>query len=230
MKVLKLVVMFLMTFLLVAAIICLIMSFKTTKPNYLGISTTLMTLCLVITAVNGFYSNREAIRLQTSMTFSSEIFKMVRSDRFKKMERDIQKGISVLKDKGIVCPIDDIEDDNLKKDIHKYCGYMDGIGILVMEHLINPEVFLYKAGVGTLRTYFLLEPYIEATRMHRKDHVESNLKDDKANKIISGSVGFYYAHFELLALELRRSGFHFINEIDKKLNRSRKNKKVMSFR
>lgn len=129
--------------LLIVAVSSMVLGFIK-NPDYLGLSTAILTLCLVITAIYGFQSNREAIRLQTFMEYSFDIYKTISSDEFKKRERNIQKGLSALREQGVVCAIDDIKDDDLKKDIHKYCGYMDGVGILVMEHMINPEVFFIR--------------------------------------------------------------------------------------
>lgn len=52
--------------------------------------------------------------------------------RLKKRERRIQTKLSLLQSQGIVCAIEDLDDDDLRRDIREYCGYMDGIGILVM--------------------------------------------------------------------------------------------------
>ena len=161
------------------------------------------------------------------MEYSFDIYKTISSDEFKKREHNIQKGLSALREQGVVCAIDDIKDDDLKKDIHKYCGYMDGVGILVMEHMINPEVFFYKAGLGLLRTFFLLKPYLEITRLKRKTYATHDIEDVLVDQLIGNSVQLYYAHLELLALELRRQGGNMIQEIDDKLEKARKHRKVI---
>lgn len=195
--------------------------------DLVNVCAAISTMGLVCTAVYGFRSNRDAIRLQTSMSFSLDVYKTIHSNSFKKRERNIQNKLSSLQDRGIICSIEEIDDADLKKDIHIYCGYMDCLGILVMEHLINPEVILYNTGVGLLRTFFLLKPYLELTRKKRKENASHDIKDKIVDEIISEGVQMYYANFELLAMEMRRRGPQLINDLKEKMEVARKNKMVI---
>lgn len=153
MKTKKILVIIVLIIILVASVVCTVIE-VIDNPDYGNLSAAITTIGLLITAVYGFRSNREAIRLQTSMQFSADVYKRLHSELFKRTERNIQIKLSSLQARGIICAIEDLEDEDLKQDIKRYCGYMDGIGILVTEHLIEPEVILYNAGVGLLRIFF----------------------------------------------------------------------------
>ena len=199
-----------------------VLSIMVAGSDFVDMCMALSTMGLVCTAVYGFHSNREAIRLQTSMQFSLDVHKTLHSVPFKKRERSIQAKLSSLQSKGIVCPIEDLDDDDLKRDIREYCGYMDGIGILVMEHLMKPEVILYNAGVGLLRTYYLLKPFLEKSRQQRSEKATHDIDNKSVDNIIENSVGLYYAHFELLALEMHQRGPSLIRYIKQKITRAKK--------
>lgn len=192
---------------------------------FLTVCSSLSSMGLLCAAVYGFRSARGATRLQTSLEFSFVVYKELHKKSFKERERFIQNKLSTYK--GEVCAIDDIEDQTLRGEIHKYCGYMDGIGILVMEHLIKPEIILYNTGVGLLRTYCLLKPFLDASRQKRYEMATHDINDGEVDKIISNSVRLYYAHFELLALEMLRQGPKLIKIINAKLKRAQRGKRII---
>lgn len=227
MKTKKIFVIIFLIIILVASVVCAVIVVINNKPDYGNLSAAIATIGLLITAVYGFRSNREAIRLQTSMQFSTDVYKKLHSELFKRTERNIQIKLSSLRAKGIICAIEDLEDEDLKQDIKRYCGYMDGIGILVTEHLIKPEVILYNAGVGLLRTFFLLKPYLDKSRKKRRENASHDISDKNVDYVICNAVELHYANMELLALEMRRRGPLLIKEFKKKLKQANKNKKVI---
>ena len=212
------------TIIIIAFFVLLYLEFQS-KPNYGSICTAIATLGLVLTAIFGFYSNREAMRLQTSLEFCFKVYTVFQSKEFKERERRIQNNLKLYIEQP--CAIEDLPEASLKQDIYNYCGYLDGIGVLVMEHLIRPEVVLSYAGVGVLRTFSLLKPFLELSRKSRAETAKASKKNSDIDSIISKSVSLYYANFELLALEMQRRGPKLIIEFNTKLQKARTKKRVL---
>jgi len=195
------------------------------NPNYGSICTAIATLGLVLTAIYGFYSNREAVRLQTSLEFCFKVFNVFQSKDFKERERRIQTGL--IRHQAHPCAIEELTEESLKKDIYDYCGYLDGIGVLVMEHLIRPEIVMSYTGLGVLKTFFLLKPFLELSRKKRSKKAKEHKEPSDIHSIITEGVSLHYANFELLALEMQRRGPTLIKDYDKKLRKARKKKRVV---
>lgn len=225
MKISKLIVFFAFSVIIIVLFIVFLYLEFQNSPNYGSICTAIATLGLVLTAIYGFYSNREAVRLQTSLEFCFKVYKVFQSEEFKKRERRIQNGLMC--HQGQPCAIEELKDNDLIQDIHLYCGYLDGIGVLVMEHLIRPEVIISYAGVGVLKTFYLLKPFLEISRKSRKKKAKEDKTRSDIDPIIAQSVSLYYANLELLALEMQRRGPKLIAEFNSKLLKARKKKRVI---
>ena len=211
---------------IICFIISLCLEFQN-NPNYGSICTAIATLGLVLAAVYGFYSNREIVRLQTSLEFCFKVYNVFQSKAFKERERRIQDGLMLYREHP--CTIEDLPDEKLKKDIYNYCGYLDGIGVLVMEHLIRPEIVLSYAGVGILKTFYLLKPFLELSRKNRAEKSKNDILQGDIDFIITEAVSLYYANFELLALEMRRRGTNLTTDFKRKLHKARKKKRVLEW-
>lgn len=74
----------LLSILLVILVCSVVLSVMVDGSDFVNMGMALSTMGLVCTAVYGFHSNREAIRLQTSMQFSLDVHKRLHSISFKK--------------------------------------------------------------------------------------------------------------------------------------------------
>ena len=97
------------------------------QPNYANICTALCTYGLVITAIYGFYSNKEAIRMQTSTDFCMKIYNILLSKEYVKRECLIWERLE--SQEYEVCSIDEIKDAELREAVEKYCEVLNGIGV-----------------------------------------------------------------------------------------------------
>ena len=119
--------------LIIIIIIFLFFEFQS-NPSYANICTALCTYGLVITAIYGFYSNKEAIRMQTSTDFCMKIYNILQSEEYVKRECLIWERLESQEHE--VCSIDEIKDEELRRAVEKYCEVLNGIGVFIVEHMI----------------------------------------------------------------------------------------------
>ena len=172
---------------------------------------------LLCTAIYGFYVTNETTRLQTSMDFCSTIFPTLQSEEFISREYYLMRELSKRGDN--VCPIEQIDNDTLKQEIYVYCEYMNGIGIMAHEHMINHSVIIPYIGVNSILIYRRLKPYLHLTRQMRADYVDSSLSEEE-NAKIQKAASLYFVHYELLVLEMERQGASWTRRLKAKLNRA----------
>ena len=158
-------------------VVFLLYEFKGT-PNYANIRTALCTYGLVITAIYGFHSNREAIRMQTSTVFCMQIYKILQSEEYVKRECLIWERLEYQKYEA--CSIDEIKDMELRESVEKYCEVLNGIGVFIVEYMIKPDVVVAYIGANTLHTFLLIKPYLEKYRkksiIFLRNHYHPNRK------------------------------------------------------
>ena len=185
-----------------------------------------LTFCLVITAVHGFYVNNETTRLQTSMDFCLSTYSMFQSKEFVEKERFIYKGLLQRGDN--YCAIEEIDNDTLRDAVYEYCEIMNGVGVLVYKHMIDPDVVVAYLGANTLMTFQLIKPYLDLTRKARCENVPMELPEYE-RELIRKAQPLTFAHFELLALEIKCQAPDLIDEYEKELQvqnkKSQKNNK-----
>lgn len=169
--------------------------------SYKTLCISVPTFGLVVTAIYGFYVTSESTRTQTSMDFCLSMFKTFQSKEYIERERLIWKG---LEERGNnYCAIEDIEDSILRNEIYEYCEILNGVGVLVLEHMINTDMVVAYLGTNTLKTYSLIEPYLDMTRKARCDSIPEMLPI--AEKVmITEAETMAFAYFELLVLEMKR--------------------------
>jgi hypothetical protein len=187
------------------------------EPNYANICTAICTYGLVITAIYGFHSNKEAIRMQTSTDFCVKIYNILQSDEFVKREQLIWERLE--NQENEVCAIDEVKDEELREAMIKYGAILNGIGVFIVERMINPDIVLAYIGANTLHTFMLIKPYLEKSRQKRYDSISDTLPL-KEKKYIKEAQLLIFAHFELLALEIEKQAPYLIQKYQKLLQRA----------
>lgn len=187
------------------------------EPNYANICTALCTYGLVITAIYGFHSNKEAIRMQTSTDFCMKIYDILQSDEFVKREQLIWGRLENQENEA--CAIDEVKDEELREAMLKYGEILNGIGVFIVERMINPDIVLAYIGANTLHTFMLIKPYLEKSRQKRYDSISDTLPL-KEKKYIKEAQLLIFAHFELLALEIEKQAPYLIRKYQKLLQRA----------
>ena len=173
------------------------------------------TSLLVITAVIGFRKGREVARLQTSLEFCAKMHKQFQEDDFKQREKRIREAL--MKNPQI-CPIRQLPKD-VQNDIRVYCGFMDNIGVLTEHNSINPDIVIAYYGVEILFNYDLIKPYLELERRQQSQEFANLLIPDSDTQLIKDALRLEYAHFELLALQIRTRGPKLIKDFTKRLRK-----------
>lgn len=196
------------------------------QPNYANICTALCTYGLVITAIYGFYSNKEAIRMQTSTDFCMKIYDVLQSEEYVKRECLIWERLESRENE--VCSIDEIKDVQLREAVEKYCEVLNGIGVFIVEHMIKPDIVVAYIGANTLHTFLLIKPYLEKYRQKRYNILAESLPY-KEKKYIKDAQLLVFAHFELLAMEISRQAPHLIRKYGKLLHKDPVNKRIISW-
>lgn len=180
----------------------------------------------MITAVHGFYVNNQTTRLQTSMDFCLSTYSMFQSKEFVEKERFICKGLLQRGDN--YCAIEEIDKDTLRDAVYEYCEIMNGVGVLVFEHMMEPDVVVAYLGANTLMTFQLIKPYLDLTRKARYENVPMKFPEYE-RELIRKAQPLTFVHFELLALEIKRQAPNLIDKFEKQVQiqnkRSQKNNK-----
>lgn len=210
---------------MIGVIVLLVAEFNSV-PNYANICTAVCTFGLVITAIYGFYSNKEAIRMQTSTEFCMKIYNLLQSDEYVERKHLIWEKLE--NNNTVACPIDEIKDKQLREAIIKYCEILNGIGVFIVEHMINPEIVIAYIGANTLHTFLLIKPYLEKTRQKRYNSISDTLQS-KQKQYIRNAQLLVGAHFELLALEIYRQAPYLIRKYNRMLHLANQNKRVISW-
>lgn len=172
------------------------------------------TCVLAIAAIIGFRKAREVAQLQTSLQFCADMHERFQKEEFKQREKRIYEG---LKDRKI-CPISDLPD-ALREDIKTYCGFMDNIGVLIKQESVNPEIVIAYYGAGILFNYDLIKPYLDLERLkqfHSFNHPRIPAADVT---LIKDAYRMEYAHYELLALQIREKGPKIVKDFEMKLRK-----------
>ena len=186
----------------------------------------ILTLCLVITAIYGFKVTNETTRMQTSIDFCLSTYKTFQSKEFVERERLVCKGLLQRGDN--YCAIEEIDNDTLRDAVYEYCEIMNGVGVLVFEYMIKPDVVVAYLGANTLMTFQLIKPYLDLTRKARYENVPMELPEYE-RELIRKAQPLTFAHFELLALEIKCQAPELIDEYEKELQvqnkKSQKNNK-----
>lgn len=212
---------------LIVLVICAVIAyyFEIHKEKQYG-CIAILTLCLVITAVQGFKVTNESTRMQTSMDFCLSTYSMFQSKEFVQKERFICSGLLQRGDN--YCAIEEIDNDTLRDAVYEYCEIMNGVGVLVYKHMIEPDVVVAYLGANTLMTFQLIKPYLDLTRKARYENVPMELPEYE-RELIQKAQSLTFAHFELLALEIKHQAPDLIDEYEKELQvqnkRSHKNNK-----
>lgn len=177
--------------------------------------TAILTLCLVVTAIQGFRVTNQTTRIQTSMDFCLSTYQMFQSKEFVEKERYICK--ELCKRGENYCAIEDIDNDTLRDAVYEYCEIMNGVGVLVMEHMINPDIVVAYLGANTLMAFQYIKPYMDLTREARyHDDVLMGLPEYE-RKLIRDARPLTFAHFELLAMEIKKQAPNLINKFGKQI-------------
>lgn len=214
------VVFILLVILVLGAIIACV--FEVRQKQSYGCSMVLLTIGLIITATYGFYVTSETTRLQTSMDFCLSTYKMFQSKEFIEREKFVCEG---LRQRGEnYCAIEEIDNDTLREAVYEYCEIMNGVGVLVLEYMVNTDVVVSYLGANTLTTFLLIEPYLNLTREARYNNVPKELPEYE-RELIQQAQPLTFAHFELLAVEIRGQAPELIDKFKKQLQLHNKNKK-----
>ena len=184
--------------------------------EHVNICTALLTLALVVTALYGFYVTNSTTRLQTSMNFCTEVYPTLQSHEFVEREQYILHELGKRGENS--CAIEDIQDAKLRREIYAYCEYMNGIGIMVYEDMINTSVIIPYIGVNSIFIYRKLRPYLNKTRDKRGQYYSTDLTYEE-NKKIQKAAKLYFVHYELLVLRMEEDGEKWTKRFQKELNR-----------
>lgn len=217
MKALGIIFYIVISVLLIGAVIAFILEFRY-KQNYGCVA--ILTLCLVLTAVYGFYVTSRSTRLQTSMDFCLSTYQMFQSKEFVDKERFICKE---LKDRGDnYCAIEEIGNDTLRDAVYEYCEIMNGVGVLVLEHMIDAEVVVSYLGANTLMAFQYIKPYLDLTRETKyRDDVLLGVSEHE-RELIRNARPLTFVHFELLAMEIEKQAPKLTHKYERKLRNKKK--------
>ena len=171
---------------------------------------------ILFAAIIGFVVTIRATRTQTSMEFFSTVYPILQSQEFRDREQYLLRELS--KEGHKICAIEDIENEILRQEIYTYCECMNGIGILVQEHMIKDGVIIPYIGVNSIYIYRKIKPYLYMTRQKRALQISPELSANE-NKKIQNAAELYYVHYELLVLEMEKQGEKWTKEFKGKLNK-----------
>ena len=209
--------------LLIVVVACFILvskkEWKSGNINYGAMGTSIVTFGLIITAVYGFYVTNKYTRLQTSMDFCLSMFQTFQSEEYIQREQLIWKGLEERGDN--YCAIEEIEDTVLQHAVYEYCELMNGVGVLVLGHMIDPDIVVAYLGANTLKTYCYIKPYLDRTRQSRVARVPGRLPKVEMG-LIREAETMAFAHFELLVLEIKKQAPKTLRHYEKKLDKARK--------
>lgn len=172
------------------------------------------TCVLAIAAIIGFRKAREVAQLQTSLQFCADMHERFQKQEFKQREKRIYEGLKERK----ICPISDLSD-VLQEDIKTYCGFMDNIGVLIKQESVNPEIVIAYYGAGILFNYDLIKPYLDLERLKQFHSFQHSRIPTVDVKLIKDAYRMEYAHYELLALQIREKGPKIVKDFEMKLRK-----------
>lgn len=193
----------------------------TSMYQYLDLITAITTVGLLVTAIFGFYDNHRIVRTQTSMDFCTFIYPMLQSEEYVNREQYLITALSARYGKETPCSFDEIEDPKLRFEIIRYCECLNGIGILLHEHMINDNVIVPYIGTQTTILYELIRPYLNKTREKFAD-ISYECFDEKDNQKVQNAASLYFVHYELLAITMRENGPKITGQFRRKLIRARR--------
>ena len=174
---------------------------------------------ILVAAIVGFCVTKHATHLQTSMQFCSSIYPVLQSPEFVNREQYILRELNNRGDD--ICAIEDIKNDTLRNEIYAYCEYLNGIGIMIYEHMINSSVVIPYIGVNTIYIYRKLKPYLYITRLKRSCYSSQELSAEE-NKKIQKAASLYFVHYELLALEMDKRGEEWTEKLQSALDKQKR--------
>lgn len=173
--------------------------------KFANLITAVVTLILVFAAVHEFQVSREVVRMQTSMDFCTMIYPILQSDEFVVRELYLINSLSERRKVSPACSIYKIEDETLRSELLKYCECMNGIGLLLHEHMINADVIVPYIGTKSTILYELIRPYLDVTRQEMAE-IQYDFFNLSENEKIQKTAALYFVHYELLALKMREEG------------------------
>lgn len=183
------------------------------------------TIGLIIVAIYGFRVNREVVRRQTSMDFCALVYPILQSEEFVHREQYLISTLSEMWETTQPCSFFEIEDDRLRYEIICYCECLNGIGLLLHEHMIDDGVIVPYIGTKTTILYELVRPYLEQTR-YKMASQQYGFFDPSQNEKIQSAAALYFVHYELLALKMRKEGPRVTRNFNKQLQKSRKQNRI----
>ncbi|MBR7155113.1 MAG: hypothetical protein IKD12_07455 [Paludibacteraceae bacterium] len=188
--------------------------------NYLSVVwsaiTAVATILLFVAALVGFKKSRNVARMEASLEFCAKMHEHFQDGEFKQIENRIREGLSEQK---VVCAISELPDSDLQKDIDTYCGYIDNIGVLTKNNIIKPEIVIAYYGSEILLNYDLIKPYLDLERKLGSDKINKFSILQQDSRLIKNALCLKYAHFELLALQIRKEGPRIVKHFEKKLKK-----------
>lgn len=179
------------------------------------------TLILVLVAVHEFRVSREVVRMQTSMDFCTMIYPILQSEDFVMCEQYLIKSLTKRRKVEPACSMFKIEDETLRSELLKYCECMNGIGLLLHEHMIDANVIVPYIGTKSTILYELIRPYLDITRQELAV-TQYDFFDSSQNEKIQRAAALYFVHYELLALKMREEGPNITKDFQKQLIVSRR--------
>ena len=90
---------------------------------------------------------------------------------------------------------------------------------------METDVIVPYIGTNTTILYDLIKPYLDLTRVE-KAKISFEFYSIEENKKIQNAAKLYFAHYELLALQMRKQGPQFTKEIKCQLHTARKNNNI----
>lgn len=194
--------------------------------NRSNLITAIATIGLVCAAALGFYDNHFVARIQTSMDFCTLIYPILQSEEFIEREQYLISTLCERQSKQAPCSIDELSNDTLRREIIRYCECLNGIGILLHEHMISSDVIVPYIGTKTTILYELLRPYLNLTRKKMSAKAFECFDVDDNHKI-QNAAALYFVHYELLALEMRTDGPKICKQLHRQLVRKRKKNRIL---
>ena len=179
------------------------------------------TLILVLVAVHEFRVSRDVVRMQTSMDFCTMIYPILQSEDFVMCEQYLIKSLTKRRKVEPACSMFKIEDETLRSELLKYCECMNGIGLLLHEHMIDANVIVPYIGTKSTILYELIRPYLDITRQELAV-TQYDFFDSSQNEKIQRAAALYFVHYELLALKMREEGPNITKDFQKQLIVSRR--------
>lgn len=183
------------------------------------------TVGLFIAAAYGFHVNRKVVRLQTSMDFCAMIYPVLQSEEFVAREQYLIYTLTERRKEKPACSIYKIDNDTLRCEILRYCECLNGIGLLLYEHMINADVIIPYIGTKSTVLYELIRPYLDITR-HEMAEIQYDFFSLSQNEKIQNAAALYFVHYELLALQMRDEGPKVTKDFNKQLKKNRSKNQI----